>query len=139
VPASYGKTELICSGAPIPAGWVWFDRTIDRAHCPGARHEALVIKDISGSPLNERVCNGSPIPPNWVWIDSATDPARCEPSPENLKVLKNLAGAPPGALQTVCKGSPIPAGWVAVNPATDVTRCGDGWRQNNLEVIRKEG
>lgn len=128
-----GTVVPICSGQPVPQGWVvvsWGNSM----SCPGWTPGGMNVMNIKQPGPTETICSGSPIPPGYVvvsWGNSMNCPG-WTPGGMNTMNIKI-----PGAQETVCGGSPIPPGYVVIGSANSMSCPGWTPTSSNQKIIKK--
>jgi hypothetical protein len=128
-------TQAICSGSPVPPGWVVININTDFTQCSGTSNDIEIIEQIStlGPGATVGACSGQTLPSGWVLQDLATDFTRCFENSNDLSILLNLNGLALGTQESVCAGDALPTGWVVISISTDFTRCFQN--TNDIETI----
>ena len=79
------QRQIICRGAPIPAGWILVDNLRDTSMCGGSNpdyvnaYNVWAIEKYAGAPPGSviAVCAASPIPEGWSLVDVYRDKSVC--------------------------------------------------------------
>ena len=79
------QRQIICRGAPIPAGWILVDNLRDTSMCGGSNpdyvnaYNVWAIEKFAGAPPGSviAVCAASPIPEGWSLVDVYRDKSVC--------------------------------------------------------------
>ena len=93
------QTQPICTGTPVPAGWIVTDDYWSPSSCGNPttiEYNMQTITQYSDRPVGDTlpVCAYAPTPDGWVEVDSHWAPGSCgHPSNivNNVKVIKRLA------------------------------------------------
>ena len=130
--------QNICSGAPVPAGWVIVAFGTNGA-CGGSTFDLEVIEDIAtittpGSTVSA-CAEGIPLPAEWV-VEGVTTNLGCGFGTNNVDQLLQLEGFVVGTEKFVCTGNILPTGWAVVSTTTQAGSCGGGG-PNNVDIIRR--
>ena len=86
-----GGTVAICSGQPVPSGWVVVSWS-NSMSCPGWTPGGMNVMNIKRPGQQETVCSGSPVPNGYVVVDTANSMS-CPgwtPGGENQKIIRRL-------------------------------------------------
>lgn len=144
-----GDTATICTGDPLPTGWVYIDQKYvpgwESPHCydPGYPvNNVEVIEYYVGFPPGKMltVCTGAREPSGWIAHDSYHDAGRCKfYSANNVEVFEKYAGLPVGSELTYCTlYDRVPSGWSVVSQSYAPNNCGEpNYIVNNVTLIKR--
>jgi hypothetical protein len=137
--ASHAQTLTICSGQPVPSGYI-VTHIQTNLSCGNGTNNQKTLTYIAGDPFGSTrfACNdGTAIPAGWVIQDTTGNAACGTVIAGNLQTIFNTKGAPIGTQETVCNFSPVPQGWQIIQTGLDIVpKCGSTEPSHVGEIVK---